>query len=42
MKMCPQTKKKKKKNAYLMKMCLLKSHNPLGINSGSQSFGNFF
>ena len=25
-----------------MKMCLLKSHNLLGINNGSYSFGNFF
>ena len=35
---CPLTKE----SAYLMKMCLLKSYNPLGINSGSYSFGNFF
>ena len=25
-----------------MKMYLLKAHNPLAINSGSYSFGNFF
>ena len=25
-----------------MKIYLLKSHNPLGINSGIYSFGNFF
>ena len=25
-----------------MKMCLLKGHNPLGINNGSYSFGNYF
>ena len=25
-----------------MKPCLLKGHNPLGINSGSYSFDNFF
>ena len=25
-----------------MKMCLLKSHNPLDINNGSYSLGNFF
>ena len=31
-----------RKCAYWMKMCLLKSHNPLGINSSSYSFGNFF
>ena len=30
------------KDAYWMKMCLLKGHNPLGINSGSYSFVNFF
>ena len=28
--------------AYWMKMCLLKGHNPLGINSGSYSFSNYF
>ena len=30
------------KSAYLMKMCLLKSHNLLAINGDSYSFGNFF
>ena len=30
------------KNIYWQKMCLLKGHNPLGINSDSYSFGNFF
>ena len=31
-----------RKYAYWMKMWLLKGHNPLGINSGLYSFGNFF
>ena len=31
-----------KKSAYLMKMCLLKGHNLLAINSGLYSFSNFF
>ena len=31
-----------KKGAYWMKPCLLKGHNPLGINRGSYSFDNFF
>ena len=30
------------KSASLMKMCLLKGHNPLVINCGSYLFGNFF
>ena len=31
-----------RKCVYWMKMCLLNGHNPLGINSGSYSFVNFF
>ena len=38
MKMCPLTEK----CAYLMKICLFKGHNLLGINSSLYSFGNFF
>ena len=30
------------KSVYLMKMCLLKGHKPLAMNSSSYSFGNFF
>ena len=30
------------KCTYWMKMCLLKGYNPLGINSSSYLFGNFF